>query len=168
MPVDDLAADGHDPILVHALYLAQANAALTVAHAEHEAVLKRLGTRAPPPTRITREVARPTPGVGAYRGKDELVELQRAIDEAQLATRTLRGQTSALESECDMQFAPGPFGASAPGRAVITLMVLAGIGGLVWLLIDFGGESAIGLISVGAFLAFIYAKLFAPKKSTEE
>lgn len=168
MPVDDPAADEPDHLLVLALGLAQANAALALAHVKHEAVRKRLGTRAPPPSKLPREVPRPSAGSSAYRGKDELVELQRAIDEAKVAGSTLRSETSTLESECPMEFAPPPFGTTGLGLFVLTVGTIAGMGGVFWLMNAVGGEAALGALPIVALLVAAYVKLFAQKPSSPE
>lgn len=122
--------------------LEEANVALARAHVEHEAVRERLGPRAPPPTTIVRSVPRPDIGGGAYRGKDERAELQRAVDEARLALATLRSDNSRLEADCDMKFPETPFGEKTGGVLLLALGGTAVIMGALWVVTRYGGKLA--------------------------
>jgi hypothetical protein len=145
------------------------NARLALAHAAHETVRERLGSRAPPPTNLPRAVPRPAvgAGAGAYRGKDEQVELQRAIDEARAAARNLRAESSMLESQCDMKFPPPPFAETRAGFWLILLGILAVIGGFAWLTVRFGGDKAGGALTSLAVLVFVLVRIFRTDKSNE-
>jgi hypothetical protein len=160
MPLEARANDDQDPLVVLSRDLDKANASLARAHLEHEAVRKRLGTRAPPPTKLPRAVPRPAVGSGAYRGKDERVDLQSALDEAKGAAAKLRAENSDLASQCDMQFPPTPFGATLPGMLVLTLVVVAAMGVVAWLLPRGSGEVVSGVLPIVTFLIFVYVRVF--------
>src|SRR5262249_18981554 len=99
--LDPPANEDEDPLLVLSRELDKVNASLALAHRKHEALRKRRGTRAPPPTKLPRAVARPDLGGGGYRSKDGRAEFHRALDDAKKVRALLRAENSKLESECD-------------------------------------------------------------------
>src|SRR5689334_21611919 len=110
MAEEEVAGDGQDPVVALSRELDKGNAGLALAHEKHEAVRKKLGDRAPPPSELPRMVPKPAIGTGAYRGNDGVIALQRAVDEAKSAASKLRAENSDLESQCAMEFPSTPFG----------------------------------------------------------
>ncbi len=79
----------------------EANASLARLHAEHEALRKKLGGEAPPPTTVVRAVDKPGRDGGAYRGADATVALEAALARANAAVANLGIENEMMRSRID-------------------------------------------------------------------